>query len=294
MTVADDLRGAFLTSSLTDEQLAELIAVGEERTFAPGEMLFHEGRPASSCGSSSTGPIELSRRIGDQTMVVATMDEPGRWAGGLSAWGAPDEHAVTRATGVALTDCRVFAVPSPELGRLVGEWSPFAKHMISGVYQTIRSIDADRPPTRIARCPRHARRRARARDQQPGVGLDACRRGVAEHERLHDLRADRARGGTHRARAVPRGRAPAERSSGALGRRRRCAGRGRSRGGGGRVDGRSRHRARLADGAGVRRGRRRPIVVRRTRVDRRRRGARSGAAMDLVGDRLSGTAVGTR
>jgi signal transduction histidine kinase len=33
-------------------------------------------------------------------------------------------------------------VPSPELGRLVGEWSPFAKHMITGVYQTIRSIDA--------------------------------------------------------------------------------------------------------------------------------------------------------
>ena len=54
----------------------------------------------------------------------------------------PTSTAITRATGVAVTDCRVFAVPSSELGRLVGEWSPFAKHMIAGVYQTIRSIDA--------------------------------------------------------------------------------------------------------------------------------------------------------
>ncbi len=142
MTVADDLRGAFLTSSLTDEQLAELIEVGEERTFAPGDEIFHEGRPADVLWILLDGSIELTRRIGDQTTVVATMDEPGRWAGGLSAWGAADEHAVTRATATALTESRLLAVPSPELGRLVGEWSPFAKHMITGVYQTIRSIDA--------------------------------------------------------------------------------------------------------------------------------------------------------
>ncbi|TFH20823.1 MAG: cyclic nucleotide-binding domain-containing protein [Acidimicrobiales bacterium] len=142
MSVTDDLRGAFLTSSLTDEQLAELTAAGEERNFEPGDEIFREGQPASILWILLDGRIELSRRIGDQTVQLATMDEPGRWAGGLSAWGAPDEHAVTRATGVAVTDCRVFAVPSSELGRLVGEWSPFAKHMISGVYQTIRSIDA--------------------------------------------------------------------------------------------------------------------------------------------------------
>ena len=54
MTVADDLRGAFLTSSLTDEQRAELIVVGEEQTFGPGEVLFEEGSRRRSCGSSST------------------------------------------------------------------------------------------------------------------------------------------------------------------------------------------------------------------------------------------------
>ncbi len=46
MTVADDLRGAFLTSSLTEEQRTELVAVSQERTFEPDEVLFEEGRPA--------------------------------------------------------------------------------------------------------------------------------------------------------------------------------------------------------------------------------------------------------
>jgi signal transduction histidine kinase len=142
VTVADDLRGAFLTSSLSDDQLAELLAAGEERVYAAGDVIFREGEPATSLWILLAGRIELSRRVGDQSTVVATMDEPGRWAGGLAAWGGADEHTVTRATGVAITDCRVFAVPSSDLGRLVGEWSPFAKHMITGIYQTIRSIDA--------------------------------------------------------------------------------------------------------------------------------------------------------
>ena len=142
MSVADDLRAAFLTSSLTDEQLAELIAAGEEQAFAPGDVIFQEGRPAVFLWILLEGQIELTRRIGDRTMVLATMKEPGQWAGGLSAWGAPDDHAVSRATGTAVSDGRVFLVPSAELGRLVGDWSPFAKHMISGVYQTVRSIDA--------------------------------------------------------------------------------------------------------------------------------------------------------
>jgi signal transduction histidine kinase len=142
VTVADDLRGAFLTSSLSDAQLAALMAAGEERVHAAGDEIFREGDPASTLWILLAGRIELSRGVGDQSTVVATMEEPGQWAGGLAAWGGADEHTVTRATGVAVTDCRVFAVPSTDLGRLVGEWSPFAKHMITGIYQTIRTIDA--------------------------------------------------------------------------------------------------------------------------------------------------------
>jgi signal transduction histidine kinase len=142
MSVEDDLRQAFLTSSLTDEQLAELIEAGRTQIFAPEDVLFREGRPALQLWILLDGEIQLTRRIGEQTVALATMTQPGQWAGGLSAWGAPDEQAVFRASGTAVTNSRVFVLPSEALGRLVGEWSPFAKHMIAGVYQTIRGIDA--------------------------------------------------------------------------------------------------------------------------------------------------------
>ena len=142
MTVEDDLRQAFLTSSLSDEQLAELMTAGEEETIELSEVLFREGQPASQLFILLEGQIELTRRIGDETIVLTTMTEPGQWAGGLSAWGAPDEHAVYRATGRVVSPGRVFVLASEELGRLVGKWQPFSKHMIAGVYQTVRSIDA--------------------------------------------------------------------------------------------------------------------------------------------------------
>ncbi len=104
-------------------------------------MLFHEGEPADELWILLEGRIELSRRSANQVIVMATMATPGQWAGGLRAWEADGESGY-RASGRALCDGRVFTVPSKELGRLVAEWLPFGKHMITGVYQTIRSIDA--------------------------------------------------------------------------------------------------------------------------------------------------------
>lgn len=140
MSLLDDLRTAVLTSELDDAQRAELIDAGREVRFEPDDELFTEGRPADQLWILLEGKIELSRHIANRTMVVATMATPGQWAGGLAAWG--DGDGVYRASGRAVTSGRCLAVPSDALGSLVGTWSPFAKHMINGVYQTVRSIDA--------------------------------------------------------------------------------------------------------------------------------------------------------
>jgi signal transduction histidine kinase len=142
VNIADELRSAFLTQSLTDEQLEELIAVGAPRTFEADEALFDEGRAADQLWILLAGEIELSRRIGNHPTVVASMTTPGQWAGGLSAWGTDDGYGVYRASGRAVTDGHCFLVPSEALSEMVGRWSPFAKHMITGVYQTVRGIDA--------------------------------------------------------------------------------------------------------------------------------------------------------
>ncbi len=139
---ADELRDAFLTSGLTDEQRAQLLAVSEERAFATDDVLIVEGEPADSLLILLDGSIELSRRSGSERVVIAQMSTPGQWAGGLTAWGDGASAAGYRATGRAVTEGRCLLVPSVELGRLVGEWFPFGKHMIVGIYQTVRGIEA--------------------------------------------------------------------------------------------------------------------------------------------------------
>jgi len=46
VTVLDDLRDAFLTAGLTDQQRSDLCAAGKETFFKRGDELFREGEPA--------------------------------------------------------------------------------------------------------------------------------------------------------------------------------------------------------------------------------------------------------
>ena len=140
--LADDLRSTFLTGGLTEEQLGELLAAGHEVTFHRGDQLFREGEPADLLWILLEGQIQLVRGSVNETVVLATMSTPGQWAGGLRAWADASSSAGYRATGIAVTDGRSFNVPSEDLGRLVGEWFPFGKHMVMGVYQTVRGIEA--------------------------------------------------------------------------------------------------------------------------------------------------------
>ena len=139
MSLLDDLRTASVTAELDDQQRTQLIDAGHEVHFAPDDVLFIEGRRADLLWILLEGKIELSRRIANRTMVLMTMATPGQWAGGLAAWG--DGDGVYRASGRAVSSGRCLAVPADALGSLVGAWSPFAKHMVNGVYQTVRSID---------------------------------------------------------------------------------------------------------------------------------------------------------
>jgi signal transduction histidine kinase len=138
----DELRATFLTGRLTDEQLEALIECGEEQSFEPGDEPFHQGEPADYLWILLEGQVDLVRETGNERIVIRTMNTPGQWAGGLTAWGEDSSAAGYRATGHAATSARMFRVPSENLGRLMDEWFPFGKHIITGMFQTLRSIEA--------------------------------------------------------------------------------------------------------------------------------------------------------
>ncbi|MCU1359787.1 MAG: ATP-binding region ATPase domain protein [Ilumatobacteraceae bacterium] len=140
--IADELRSNFLTGGLTDQQMAGFVAAGEVVALVDGDEPFIEGEPADFLWILLDGNLEMARRSGTERIVFTTMTTPGQWAGGLTAWGDAASGAGYRATGRAVSDTRMFRVPSDRLGSLVGDWFPFGKHLIVGVYGTVRTIEA--------------------------------------------------------------------------------------------------------------------------------------------------------
>src|SRR5215510_12594852 len=62
LMLIDDLRRIFLFEGLSDEQLRDLIAAGDEVRFESGDVLFREGEPADFWWVLVEGRVELLRR----------------------------------------------------------------------------------------------------------------------------------------------------------------------------------------------------------------------------------------
>ncbi len=135
----EDLRAIALFDGLTDEQVRELHAAGEERRYAVGEELFREARPADRWWVLLDGSISLLRHVGHEETLLGVMQTPGQWAGGFQAW---DEHGVYLATGRGASDGRVLMVPAERLRALADAWFPFGVHLIRGLVSTVRTIES--------------------------------------------------------------------------------------------------------------------------------------------------------
>jgi signal transduction histidine kinase len=135
----DDLRPLELFDGLTDEQLLELIDLGAEVLFVPGEELFREGAPAEFWWVLVAGKVDLVRHVGREETVLGAMDVPGRWAGGFRAW---DDNGAYLATGRAAVAGRMLKVPAQSLKEWSSAWFPFGTHLIEGLFRTARNFEA--------------------------------------------------------------------------------------------------------------------------------------------------------
>lgn len=133
------VRALSLFDGLSDEQVRQLVEVGDELDFALGDELFTEARPADHWWLLLNGSLVLTRHVGHEETVMGKMATPGQWAGGFRAW---DAHGIYTATGRGDSAGRLLRVPSPGLRELADTWFPFGVHMISGLMNTVRSIEA--------------------------------------------------------------------------------------------------------------------------------------------------------
>jgi signal transduction histidine kinase len=139
LMLIDDLRGVFLFQGLSDEQIHDLIAAGDEVHFESGDVLFQEGEPADHWWVLVKGRVELLRRTRWEESVAGVMDRPGVWAGGFLAWA---DQAGYMATGRGASPGVMLRIPAGALGDLARAWFPFGVHLIEGFFQTVRNMEA--------------------------------------------------------------------------------------------------------------------------------------------------------
>ncbi|MGH2505343.1 MAG: ATP-binding protein [Ktedonobacterales bacterium] len=137
----DELRGTFLFAKLPEKQLQKLVKLGGELSFPAGEVLFVEGQPADYLWVLLEGHVELSRRVGGQRIVMGALDVPGTYAGGIRSFSASDTGGGYRATGKTTRPSRFFRLTSEELGNLLDELLPMAKHLLDGYIHTLEAIE---------------------------------------------------------------------------------------------------------------------------------------------------------
>jgi signal transduction histidine kinase len=138
MTTASELRALALFEKVAEPELQQLIRLGSEVAFSPGDELWKQNVPADCWWVLLDGTVDLVRVVGHEETVLGAMS-PGRWAGGFRAW---DEHAVYLATGRATTAGRVLRVSAQDLKSWTSASDPFGAHLIEGVFRTARTVES--------------------------------------------------------------------------------------------------------------------------------------------------------
>ncbi|WP_310961366.1 sensor histidine kinase [Nocardioides terrisoli] len=139
MITTAELRSLALFEKVTEEELQDLLARGDEVVFEAGDELWAQGGGADSWWVVLEGHVDLVRLAGHEETRVGTMAQPGQWAGGFTAW---DEHAVYLANGRASTNGRALRVSSTDLKEWTGALDPFGSHLIEGVFRTARTVES--------------------------------------------------------------------------------------------------------------------------------------------------------
>jgi CRP-like cAMP-binding protein len=109
MDKVEALRNVELFEGATDELLAKVAEIAEEKTFVLGEMIFEEGEKADWVYVLLEGNVRISIDLTSKPayITVAMIQEP-QWAFGWSGIVAPYRYT---ASATCETETRVLAIP---------------------------------------------------------------------------------------------------------------------------------------------------------------------------------------
>lgn len=109
MDKVEALRSVELFEGATDELLAKVAEIAEEKTFVLGEMIFEEGEKANWVYILLEGKVRISVDLTSKpTYITVAMIQESNWAFGWSGIVAPYRYT---ASATCEVETRVLAIP---------------------------------------------------------------------------------------------------------------------------------------------------------------------------------------
>ena len=138
----EELRTLFLFEGMTPEQLAEVAASCEVRTYPAGSTVYRAGEPSVALWVLLDGTLRLVRHADGDEVVVNETDYRGSYAGAVRAFATSAGAAAYPTSLHAVTDCRFLRFPADAFAAFVQKWFPMAVHLFDGLYLGIRTTEA--------------------------------------------------------------------------------------------------------------------------------------------------------
>jgi len=104
-------RDSPLLVGLTDEDAADLIGIGEPRSYGAGHLVVEEGTSSDFLFILEEGAVRVEKQDGGNPVLLAVLNQPGDFFGEMSLIDILPRSADIRAE----CDSRVLAFPKKEL-----------------------------------------------------------------------------------------------------------------------------------------------------------------------------------
>ena len=142
MTAFEELRGMPLFAGLSDGELQEVVAEGDEVRVGRGEVYAREGEPVEHLYVVLEGELRISKLVDGREVVLNTYTPGIFFAEVPLLSGTP-----FLASGRALSDSRLFRIPNELFRRMLSRYPAFSEAILetmAGRVQSLQSVAVER------------------------------------------------------------------------------------------------------------------------------------------------------
>jgi signal transduction histidine kinase len=137
MTTFDELHRIPLFDGLSDTALEGVLQNGSEKLVAAGGLNGREGEPVEHLYVILEGELRISKEVNGGEVVINTYG-PGAFFAEVPLLAGTH----FRATGRALTDCRMFLIPNELFRRLLTEYPSFSNKILETMAERVQILQS--------------------------------------------------------------------------------------------------------------------------------------------------------